>query len=106
MNVYFRITQHKLNFHVHAATASNKANQILGIIKRTYQTRDEYTISTPYKAMVRPHLEYGNAIWGPCYQGDLRLVEGVQRRATKLIPRLHNLPYEERRVYKLPAADP
>ena len=46
--------------------------------------------------MVRPHLEYGNAIWGPTYMGDLKLVEGVQRRATKLIPHLYNVPYEDR----------
>lgn len=46
--------------------------------------------------MVLPHLEYGNAIWGPCYIGDLKLVEGVQRRATKLIPRLYDKPYEDR----------
>ena len=100
------MVDNKLNFHVHAATATKKANQILGVIKRTYQTRDEYTIPTLYKAMVRPHLEYGNAIWGPCYLGDLRLVEGVQRRATKLIPRLHELPYEERlKELKLPSME-
>ena len=100
------MVDNKLNFHVHAATATKKANQILGVIKRTYQTRDEFTIPTLYKAMVRPHLEYGNAIWGPCYVGDLRLVEGVQRRATKLIPRLHNLPYEERlSELKLPSME-
>ena len=69
-----------------------KANQVLGTIKRTYKTRDRETITTLYKSMVRPHLEYGNAIWGPCYMGDMKLVEGVQRRATKLIPQL----YEER----------
>ena len=86
----------ELKFHVHTAAATKKANQILGVIKRTYQTRDANTISTLFKSMVRPHLEYGNAIWGPCYMGDLKLVEGVQRRATKLIPNLHDLPYEER----------
>ena len=46
------------------ATATKKANQILGIIKKSYQTRDAETISTLYKAMVRPHLEYTNSIWG------------------------------------------
>ena len=51
---------------------------------------------TLYKSMVRPHLEYGNAIWGPCNQGDIRMVEGIQRRATKLIPDLRGIPYEER----------
>ena len=62
----------KLRFHIHAASASKKANQILGVIKKTYVTRDADKISTLYKSMVRPHLEYGNAISGPCYIGDLK----------------------------------
>ena len=86
----------ELKFHVHAAAATKKANQMLGVIKRTYRTRDAETMMTLYKSMVRPHLEYGNAIWGPIYMGDLKLIEGVQRRATKLIPHLKELPYEER----------
>ena len=96
----------KLRFHVHAASATKKANQMLGVIKRTYVTRDANTISTLYKSMVRPHLEYGNAIWGPCYIGDLKLVEGVQRRATKLIPNLYDKPYQERlRELRLPSME-
>lgn len=86
----------QLKFHVHTAFVTKKANQMLGVIKKTYKTRDANTISTLYKAMVRPHLEYGNAIWGPCYAGDLKLVEGVQRRATKLIPHFHDVSYEDR----------
>ena len=46
--------------------------------------------------MVRPHLEYGNVIWGPHYQNDVRIIESVQRRATKSIPELTFLPYQER----------
>lgn len=96
----------KLKFHVHTAAATKKANQVLGVIKRTYKTRDKETITTLYKSMVRPHLEYGNAIWGPCYMGDLKLVEGVQRRATKLIPQLYDIPYEDRlRFLKLPSME-
>jgi len=33
---------------------------------------------------------------GPYYQKDIELVEGVQRRATKLIDGVRNLHYEER----------
>ena len=96
----------KLKFHVHTAFATKKANQMLGVIKKTYKTRDADTIATLYKSMVRPHLEYGNAVWGPCYMGDLKLVEGVQRRATKLIPHLHDLPYEDRlRALNLPSME-
>ena len=100
------MVDNELKFHVHTAAVTKKANQMLGVIKRTYKTRDAITISTLYKSMVRPHLEYGNAIWGPCYMGDLKKVESVQRRATKLIPHLHDLPYEDRlRALDLPSME-
>ena len=83
----------KLKYHIHTAAATKKANQILGMIKKSYTTRDAKTISMLYKIMVRPHLEYSNVMWGPFYQGDIRSVETIQRRATKLIPELKDLPY-------------
>ena len=46
----------KLRFHIHAVSATKKANQILGVKKDVI--RDVKTISTLYKSMVRPHLEY------------------------------------------------
>ena len=58
------IVDDEMKFHIHAAAATKKANQISGIIKKSYQTRDASTITMLYKAMVRPHLEYGNAIMG------------------------------------------
>ena len=51
-----------LKFHDHTAKAVKKANQVLGVLKKSYNTRDKMTICTLYKAMVRPHLEHGNAI--------------------------------------------
>ena len=77
------IVDDELKFHRHTATDTKKANQILGIIKKSYQTRDAVTISTLYKAMVRPHLEYANSIWGPFYKGNIKKAEAFQHRATK-----------------------
>ena len=49
-------------------------------------------------------MEYGNAIWGPFYKEDSKAIERVQRRATKLVPHLRSLPYEERlRQLNLPS---
>ena len=46
--------------------------------------------------MVRSLLEYGNVAWGPFYKEDAKLVEKVQRRATKVVPELKKLTYEDR----------
>ena len=43
--------------------------------------------------MVRPHLEYGNVVWGPNYQGDIKMLEKFQRRSTKMVTAIKYLPY-------------
>ena len=48
------IIDNELKYHVHAASATKKANQVLGIIKNSYYTRDTKTKPTLYKSKVRP----------------------------------------------------
>ena len=45
---------------------------------------------------IRPHIEYCVQAWSPYYAKDIDMLEKIQHRATKLIPQLANLPYEER----------
>jgi hypothetical protein len=95
---------HKLKFHEHTAVATKKANQVLGGIKKAYKTREFRTISMLYKSMVRPQSEYGNLIWGPFFKEDIKSVEKIQRRATKLVTAIKDLTYENRlRALKLPS---
>ena len=42
-----------------------KANNIMGLIRRTFVHLDEGTFSKLFKALVRPHLEYANTAWYP-----------------------------------------
>lgn len=86
----------KLTFHQHTSTTVGKANRILGIIKRTFTTRDNEVIKRLYTTMVRPILEYGNAPRIHQYAGDTDRMERVQRRATKLCTEVKDLTYEER----------
>ena len=46
--------------------------------------------------MVRPLLEYGNVIWGPHFVEDMKAIERVQKRATRMLANLRELPYPKR----------
>ena len=45
---------------------------------------------------MRPHLEYCIQMWSPQHRRDMELLECIQRRATKMIPGMEQLSYEDR----------
>ena len=85
-----------LKFDLHIEAIIKKANSMIGLIKRNFSFIDIFVFLNLYKALIRPHLEYGQIIWSPQFKRQSRIIENVQRRATKLLPNLKNLPYEER----------
>ena len=93
-----------LKFSNHIARAANKGNRVTGAIRRAFRYMDKDMFSQLYKALIRGHLEYTNTVWNPIKKGDADHLEKVQRRATKLVPEIRDLPYAERlRVLKLPS---
>jgi len=88
----------------HVTHAVNTANRILGLIRRTFTYINGEIMKQLYTSLVRPHLEYGNVVWHPFYKKDIALLEAVQHRATRMIPGMKDLTYEERlRRIKLPS---
>ena len=75
----------------------NKANSMMGIIRRTFEYLDDKCFSTVFKSpLVRPHIEYANQVWSPYLMKHITALENVQRQATKLIPGYKELDYKER----------
>ena len=85
-----------LKFREQAAAAIAKATRVLAVIRRSFAQIDEVTLPLLFKSLVRPHLEYGNLVWGPFNRTDQKAVERVQRRATRLMSSIRHLEYPTR----------
>ena len=85
-----------LKSDVQAKYAAAKASRILGQLNRTFKYWTVENFKVIYCAYVRPHLEYAAPAWSPHLKKDIKVLERIQRRATKLVPKLRNLSYQSR----------
>ena len=85
-----------LKFEKHISNIVNKAQRVLSLINHSfdYMERDMFLIL--YKSIVRPLLEYATCVWSPYLKKDIRKLESVQRRATKLVKDICHQSYEDR----------
>ena len=86
-----------LKFSIHVGHVVEKANKTLGLIKRSFVYLSCDILKKLFTGIVRPSLEYGNVVWHPRFKKDIELLERVQQRATKLVPELRRLSYEQAR---------
>ena len=83
-------------WHTQVSKVASKANSILGMLLKTFQYKDARLVKELYCAFVRPHLEFAVSAWNPFLKEDIKILEKVQRRATRAIPQLKGKIYEER----------
>ncbi|KFM09824.1 hypothetical protein AS27_06446, partial [Aptenodytes forsteri] len=90
------LVDEKLDMSQQRALTAQKANGIVGCIKRSVASRSREGILPLDSALVRPHREYCIQLWSPQQKKDTDLLERVQKRAMKVIRGMELLSYEER----------
>ena len=76
------IIDNKLSFSMHIAEKVNKVNSVVGTIRRSFEYLDKDTFKKLCTALVRPHLEYANAVWNPYKKKDITTAAGTLRGFT------------------------
>jgi len=74
------------------------AYKMFGLIKRNFKYLLISSFVLVYKKtnLVRSHLDYCNCVWNPYRKADSETLEKVQKRATKILPKLSHLKYTDR----------
>ena len=82
-----------LKFHSHIKTAVSKASGLsINMLRSTVCRKPDFMMAL-YKSHIRPLFEFCSCVWYTGYVGDNALLEKIQRRWTKEIDGLGDLPY-------------
>ena len=76
--------------------AANKGMSALRQATRTFKHINIDSFKILYKTYIRPNLEFCISAWCPYMSKDIDVMEKVQRRATRMVPELKHLKYEDR----------
>ena len=76
--------------------AYQKANRVLGMIRRNIVYKTPSIMVRLYKSLVRPHLEYGMVAWAPHYEKDKIRLESIQRRFSRMVWGLEGMEWKAR----------
>ena len=74
-----------LTWNNHIVNISTTANKKLNLLAHLKHLVDRQTLLTMYTSFIRPSLEYANVIWCNCTDTECDFLEGIQRRAARII---------------------
>ena len=86
----------QLSFEKHIKQCVKKAYRSWWIIRRTFGRLRPKMFNLLFKSYVRPHVEYCPQVWSPYKKGLIKMIENIQRKATKSVIGLHDLCYIDR----------
>lgn len=94
----------QLNINEHVQQQVEKARCTAGVIHRNIVNKTPNIMVPLFKSMVRPIVEYANAVWAPHTKKNSKPIENIQRHYTKTIQGFKDKSYKERlTILKLPS---
>ena len=90
------VIERNLKFHSHIRRKAGVAGGLTSnFMSCTLNRKADFLLSI-YKAYIRPILDYASPLWNLGYHGDLKLLERIQKRWTRSVEDLEEVPYYER----------
>ena len=75
----------------------SKCNQTMGLIKRAVGFRAPPSLTCNlYQSLVRSKIEYASSVWSPYQHNQIKLVESIQRSASRYVLHYPELSYPQR----------
>ena len=88
--------QNDLKFHSHIhAKAGRVGNLMTNLLSSTLNRCPDFMCNI-YVSHIRPLIDYASSLWNMGYIGDMKLLEGLQRRWTRSIDGMSGMTYGER----------
>ena len=87
---------HNLTWTEHYKHITAKAYNTLGLLRRTFKTKNIQAKKHLYISLVRSQLLYCSQLWRPQLIRDIQNLECIQSRATKFILNNYDLSYRQR----------
>ena len=91
------VMSHDLSWSSHLSLITNQAYKKLGLLRQTFSSVTSVSAKKRlFLSLVRSQLVYCSQVWRPHQLKDIKLIEDVQRRATKFILNDYSSDYKSR----------
>ncbi len=90
------IIQNNMSPESHVNKLVRESLSLLANIRMTFNYLDENIMKKLITAIIRPRVEYAAVAWSPHMRKHIDKIERIQRAATKMIPGMEDMEYQER----------
>ena len=85
------IVSSDMSWSHHVSSMASRARKVAFWVLSAFKCRNRITMLTPYKSLVRSHLEYCCPLWNTSKISDIQQIEGVQSTFTLRIWTVFNI---------------